>query len=338
MTSSTHVSARADRLQSPLLQVEDLHVLVNRETPLIEGLSLTVNRGETVAIVGESGCGKSLTALAIMGLLPDVLTASMRGSIRFAGQDLTRLPQREMNRLRGNRIAMIFQEPLTALNPIMTVSAQITEVLHAHRGINKADARTRAVELLRMVGLPDAEARLVDYPHRLSGGMRQRVTIAIAMACEPDLIIADEPTTALDVTVQARILDLLADLQKRTGMGLMLITHDLGVVRQVADRMIVMYAGAVVEAGPVETVLSSPRHPYTAGLVSARPHGSFQADGRRLSDIPGVVPAPEARPSGCLFEPRCSRAERDCRVARPALRDDAAGRTFRCLHPVEMEV
>lgn len=337
MTSSTHASVLAEGRQ-PLLQVEDLHISVNPETPLIEGLSFAVNSGETVAVVGESGCGKSLASLAIMALLPDSLTASMRGSIRFAGQELTRLRPREMNRLRGNRMAIIFQEPLTALNPVMTISAQITEVLHAHRGMNKVEARARAVELLRMVGLPDPEARLTDYPHRLSGGMQQRVTIAMAMACEPDLIIADEPTTALDVTVQAQILDLLADLQKRTGLGLMLISHDLGVVRQVADRMIIMYAGSVVEAGPVETVLSAPRHPYTAGLVSARPHGSFQVDGRRLSDIPGVVPAPDARPSGCLFEPRCSRAKPDCRLARPALIDEAGGRSFRCLHPIEAEV
>lgn len=336
MTSSIHVSVLAEEAP-PLLEVEDLHVRADSETPLIEGLSFTVNRGETVAVVGESGCGKSLTSLAIMALLPDSLKSSMRGSIRFAGQELTQLIPREMNQLRGNRMAIIFQEPLTALNPVMTISAQITEVLYAHRGMNKIDARARAVELLRMVGLPDPEAQLAEYPHRLSGGMRQRVTIAMAMACEPDLIIADEPTTALDVTVQAQILDLLGDLQERMGLGLMLITHDLGVVRQVADRMIIMYAGSMVEAGPVDAVLNAPRHPYTAGLVSARPHGSFQVDRQRLSDIPGVVPAPNARPSGCLFEPRCSRSRPECRQARPPLTEEGGGRSFRCLYPIEAE-
>src|SRR5690606_25266722 len=255
MTSSTHVCAPADAAHPPLLEVDDLHVFVDGSTPLVEGLSFTVSAGETVAVVGESGCGKSLTSLAIMSLLPPNLDRQRRGSIKLAGRELTTLRPREMDKVRGDRMAMIVQEPLTALNPVMTVGAQITEVLFEHRGMAKKEARARAVELLRLVGIPDPESRINDYPHRLSGGMRQRVTIAMAMACEPELIIADEPTTALDVTVQAQILDLLAELQEKSGLGLMLITHDLGVVRQVADRMIIMYAGSVVESGPVEDVL-----------------------------------------------------------------------------------
>jgi oligopeptide/dipeptide ABC transporter ATP-binding protein len=318
---------------SPLLSVENLRIDHGSGVSLVESLNFTVRRGETVGLVGESGCGKSLTALAIMGLLAGNLRTA-EGSIALEGTDLAALADDDLRRLRGNRMAMIFQEPLTALNPVMTVGAQVIEVLRSHRDMSKEEARKRAISLLEMVRIPDAAARFNDYPHRLSGGMRQRVVIAIAIACSPALLIADEPTTALDVTVQAQILQLLKRLQREANLGLLLITHDLGVVRQVADRIVVMYAGSVVEEGPVDAVLDRPRHPYTAGLLAARPHGSFTAGGHRLADISGSVPAPEARPSGCVFEPRCFNAQADCRVARPPLAPDGPGRSLRCYHPV----
>ncbi|WP_138472330.1 ABC transporter ATP-binding protein [Poseidonocella sp. HB161398] len=337
MTSSTRASASAEALPAPLLAVTSLALDADPSSPLIEDLSFTLDRGETLAIVGESGCGKSLTSLAVMQLLPTNLARSARGKIRLDGEDLTRMKPRQLQRLRGDRMAMIFQEPLTALNPVMSVGAQIAEVLRDHRGLSRAVALSRAETLLGMVGIPDPGARLGDHPHQLSGGMRQRVTIAMAMACEPDLIIADEPTTALDVTVQAQILRLLADLQARSGMAMIMITHDLGVVRQVADRMVVMYAGTMVEEGRVADVLTRPHHPYTAGLIAARPSGAFKQDGRKLNDIPGMVPAPSARPAGCLFQPRCAQARPDCAAARPEVAEDAGGtapRRWRCFHPL----
>ncbi len=330
MTFSTPASARAE----PLLAVEALSVGAGPGMPLIEDLSFSVNPGETLAIVGESGCGKSLTSLAVMGLLPPELRRHQKGAIRFRGRNLPDLPPRQLRALRGNEIAMIFQEPLTALNPVMTVGAQIMEVLTAHSRLDRDAARRRVVDLLDKVRLPDPEARVREYPHRLSGGMRQRVTIAMAIACEPALIIADEPTTALDVTVQAQILDLLSDLHARSGNSLILITHDLGVVDQIADRMVVMYAGSLVEAGPVAEVLRSPRHPYTAGLLAARPRGSFVHGGQPLQEIPGRVPAPDQRPPGCLFAPRCPRATRTCTATRPPVEDFADGRSLRCFHPL----
>lgn len=317
MTSSTRAFANADN--GPLLAVRDLTIRASKTTTLVENLSFTVNRGETVAIVGESGCGKSLTSLAVIQLLPANLAKGTTGEILFDGTDLAALPAGRKAALRGDRLSMIFQEPLTALNPVMTIGSQICEILRDHRGMGKAAARIRASELLSLVGIPDVANRIDDYPHQLSGGMRQRVVIAMAIACEPDLIIADEPTTALDVTVQAQILRLLAELQDRTGMAMIMITHDLGVVRQIADRMVVMYAGAMVEEGPVEAVLSAPRHPYTAGLIAARPSGSLRVTGKRLTDIPGMVPAADDRPKGCLFAPRCPKVAEACHGARPTV-------------------
>ncbi|MCR5856429.1 ABC transporter ATP-binding protein [Mesorhizobium sp. J428] len=316
----------------PLLAVQDLSIRYGADVPLVEQLNFTVERGETVGLVGESGCGKSLTALAVMGLLPQNLKSG--GGIRLGDTELTKLDARSLRKIRGSQMAMIFQEPLTALNPVMTIGAQVVEVLRAHNKMSSADAERRAIELLELVRIPDAAARFNDYPHRLSGGMRQRVVIAIAIACNPALLIADEPTTALDVTVQAQILRLLKRLQQDADLGLLLITHDLGVVRQVADRIVVMYAGSVVEEGPVDAVLDNPRHPYTAGLLAARPHGSHNAGAERLADIRGTVPAPEARPGGCQFEPRCAYAQADCRAARPPLSLLAGGRALRCYHPV----
>lgn len=316
----------------PLLAVNELSISYGAGIPLVQELNFTVRRGETVGLVGESGCGKSLTALAVMGLLPPNLKTG--GGIDVGGSDITKLDARSLRKMRGSQMAMIFQEPLTALNPVMTIGSQVVEVLLAHNKMTKAEAAKRTVELFELVRIPDAAARFSDYPHRLSGGMRQRVVIAIAIACNPSLLIADEPTTALDVTVQAQILRLLKRLQRDADLGMLLITHDLGVVRQVADRIVVMYAGCVVEEGPVDEVLDNPRHPYTAGLLAARPHGSRTAGAERLADIRGTVPAPHARPGGCLFEPRCPNAQADCRAVRPPLSPLSAERALRCYHPV----
>ena len=318
---------------APLLRVDDLWIRHGGGVPLVESLTLSVRRGETVGLVGESGCGKSLTALAIMGLLAANLNAT-QGSIALEETELRGIAPDALRRMRGERMAMIFQEPLTALNPVMTIGAQVVEIIRAHTDMSGSQARQRALQLLEMVRIPDAASRFHDYPHRLSGGMRQRVVIAIAIACNPSLLIADEPTTALDVTVQAQILQLLKRLQREGDLGMLLITHDLGVVRQVADRIVVMYAGAVVEEGPVDEVLDRPRHPYTAGLLAARPHGSFAATGHRLADIAGSVPAPEARPAGCVFEPRCASARAECRASRPPLGPDGGTRMLRCYYPV----
>ena len=317
---------------APLLKVRDLAIQYGKGVSLMKQVGFSVQRGETVGLVGESGCGKSLTALAVMGLMAQNLHIS-EGGIELDGVDLVQMPDIDLRKLRGERMAMIFQEPMTALNPVMTVGAQVVEVLRAHRRMTRAEAARRAVELLELVRLPDAAARFSDYPHRLSGGMRQRVVIAIAIACSPALLIADEPTTALDVTVQAQILKLLKRLQKDANLGLLFITHDLGVVRQIADRIVVMYAGSVVEEGPVDAVLDNPRHPYTTGLLAARPHGSFIEDGHRLADIKGTVPAPHARPAGCPFEPRCVNARSDCRQTPPPRTAFNGDRALRCYYP-----
>ena len=316
-----------------LLTLENLRIGQGDNAPIVDQLSLTVERGETVGLVGESGCGKSLTALSVMGLLAGNLSVR-DGRIVLDGQEIQSLPPSKLRKLRGETMGMIFQEPLTALNPVMSVGAQITEVLRGHRGLRKADALSRAVDLLRLVKMPDPEARLGEYPHQMSGGMRQRVMIAMALACNPSLLIADEPTTALDVTVQAQILRLLKQLQQSENLGMLLITHDLGVVRQVADRIVVMYAGSVVEEGPVDSVLDAPRHPYTAGLIAARPRGSFAAGAPRLADITGSVPAPADRPAGCVFRDRCAHAQPRCSQHRPTLDDTAGNHSVRCHFPL----
>ncbi len=319
--------------RAPLLGVEALTIALPDGARLVEDVSFAIAPGETVALVGESGCGKSITALAVIGLLPPDIARNTTGRILFDGVDLRTVPAESLRALRGDRLAMIFQDPMTALNPVMTIGAQIAEVLRAHRGMGWERARRRAIELLDIVRIPDARNRYHEFPHRLSGGMRQRVTIAMAIACDPVLLIADEATTALDVTVQAQILDLLKELQREAGLSLLLITHDLGIVRRVADRMLVMYCGAIVEQGPADRVLAAPRHPYTAGLLAARPSGNFAAGGHRLLDIRGAVPPPHDRPLGCVFAPRCPRAAEDCRAARPLLTGEA--RAWRCHHPLE---
>jgi oligopeptide/dipeptide ABC transporter ATP-binding protein len=303
-----------------LLEIEDLAVSFRTdrgEVEALSGVSLGLDEGEVIGVVGESGCGKSLTALSVMGLVPNPPGRITAGRIMFRGRDLLTLGEAAMTRLRGSEIGMIFQEPMSALNPVFTVGEQVAEVLRVHEGLGRAAARERAAGLLARVGIPDPGRRLAQYPHELSGGLRQRVMIAAALACRPRLLIADEPTTALDVTIQAQILALLADLQREFGMATMLITHDLGVVAQVVKRVVVMYAGKVVEQGPVEEVFANPSHPYTAALMRSIP---ALAEGQaRLPAIPGTVPAPGSWPAGCRFAPRCEHAMPECAAGVPPL-------------------
>ncbi len=298
----------------------------------VEDVSFDVDEGETLAIVGESGSGKSVASLSIMRLLPAGVARSA-GAIRFRGTDLLGLSEKAMRAIRGNEIGMIFQEPMTSLNPVLTVGYQIGESLRLHQGLSRTAARERAIEMLRLVDIPAPERRVDEYPHQLSGGMRQRAMIAIALACSPRLLIADEPTTALDVTIQAQVLDLMGDLQRRTGTAIILITHDLGVVAETADRVIVMYAGRTVEEAPTRTLFSDPRHPYTRGLLNTLPRlGSSLADDapERLTEIPGQVPSPREAIVGCAFAGRCPLAEDRCRSERPALAAIAAGHAVSC--------
>ena len=298
----------------------------------VEGLSFTVEAGETVAIVGESGCGKSVTSLSILRLIPQP-PGRMAGAIRFDGRDLLTLPEREMRRLRGDDIGMIFQEPMTALNPVLTVGRQIGESLRLHRGLSSRQAEGRAVEMLELVGIPAPGRRVREYPHQMSGGMRQRVVIAMALACDPKLLIADEPTTALDVTVQAQILDLMRDLKRRLGSAIVLITHDLGVVAEMAERVIVMYAGRKVEEAPVRDLFARPLHPYTRGLLGAVPRlGSSLEEGGpgRLAEIPGQVPSPRRAIVGCPFASRCPLTTDLCRAVAPACVEKRAGHAAAC--------
>ncbi|GAA5235185.1 ABC transporter ATP-binding protein [Verticiella sediminum] len=319
---------------TPLLEVGRLRIGFptrdGGQTTVVEDLSFTVGAGETLAIVGESGCGKSITALALTRLLPR--TARMQGSVRFEGQELVELPERRMRALRGNRLAIVFQDPMAALNPVMTVGEQITEAIRAHERIDARTARARAEELLERVRIPQAGQRLDDYPHRLSGGMRQRVAIAIALACRPSLLIADEPTTALDVTIQAQILTLLRQLQQELGMALILITHDLGVVAESADRVLVMYAGRQIEQQPVQGLFDRPLHPYTRRLMRARPQFAPGGTQRppRLQEIPGIVPTPGTPLPGCAFVARCDIAAAHCRTVPPPLRDFPAQARAAC--------
>jgi peptide/nickel transport system ATP-binding protein len=301
-----------------LLEVTDLHVTLHTSrgpADALRGVSFAMQRGDTVGLIGESGCGKSITALALMGLLPD--GATLGGSIRFGGQELSTLDEDSMCRLRGGSIGMIFQEPMTALNPLHTIGRQIAEPLRLHKGLDATAARAEALRLLERVQLPDAKKRLDAYPHQMSGGQRQRVVIAIALACGPDLLIADEPTTALDVTIQREVLDLIAELVAEDGMGLLLISHDLGVMAETVQRMLVMYGGTVVESGPTEEVFRTLAHPYTRGLFAARPRLGL-ARGTRLATIPGRVPELADLPAGCPFAERCTLVIDDCRRALPA--------------------
>jgi peptide/nickel transport system ATP-binding protein len=316
---------------SALLEVNDLRVTLQTSRGRAHALrevSFAMERGDTVGLIGESGCGKSITALALMGLLPD--GAGVGGSIRFDGQELTTLGEAEMCRLRGARIGMVFQEPMTALNPLHTIGRQIAEPLRLHRGLSAAAARAEALRLLQRVQLPQAEKRLDAYPHQMSGGQRQRVVIAIALACGPDLLIADEPTTALDVTIQREVLDLIAELVAEDGMGLLLISHDLGVMAETVQQLMVMYGGTVVESGPTADVFARLAHPYTRGLFAARPRLGL-ARGTRLDTIPGRVPELADLPAGCPFAARCSLAVEACRAALPPLLPVSPVHAARCI-------
>ena len=306
----------------PILEVRDLHTqfsTLDGVVRAVDGVSFDVARGETLGIVGESGCGKSVTAMSILRLIPPETGRIASGSIKFEGEELTTLSEEEMKRLRGHRISMIFQEPMTSLNPVLTVGTQIAENVVRHLGVSWKQGRERAFEMLDLVRIADARRRLDEYPHQLSGGMRQRVMIAMALSCEPTLLIADEPTTALDVTIQAQILDLLQDLQQRLGMAILIITHDLGVIAEVADDVLVMYAGKIVEQAPVGALFADPQHPYTIGLLGSIPR--LDVDRERLSTIEGTVPGADRQPKGCRFAPRCPFADRRCHEQPPPLRE-----------------
>ena len=316
---------------TPLLDVRDLRVtLATPRGPAdaLRGISFTLRRGETLGLIGESGCGKSMTALALMGLLPE--GAQVAGSMRFEGRELAKLAEEDWCRLRGDRIGMIFQEPMTALNPLHRIGAQIGETLRLHRALDAAAARAEALRLLERVQLPQAAQRLDAYPHQLSGGQRQRVMIAIALACGPSLLIADEPTTALDVTIQREVLDLIAQLVREDGMALLLISHDLGVIAERVQRMLVMYGGTVVEAGPTATVFGRLAHPYTRGLFAARPRLGLPR-GTRLATIAGRVPELIDLPAGCPFAERCTLAIEACRAAPPPPAQVEPGHEVRCI-------
>ncbi|MGB1718990.1 MAG: ABC transporter ATP-binding protein [Candidatus Latescibacterota bacterium] len=315
-----------------LLEVRNLCTYFHTEEGLgkaVDGVSFELRRGETLGLVGESGCGKSVSALSVMRLIPQPPGQIESGEILFGGRDLLRLSEEEMCRVRGDEIAMIFQEPMTSLNPVLTCGFQIAESVILHQGVSKQEARNRAIEMLRLVGIPAPEQRVDEYPHQLSGGMRQRVMIAMALSCNPQLLIADEPTTALDVTIQAQILELLQRLQEELKMAVLMITHDLGVIAEVADRVAVMYAGQVVEYASTRDLFNSPQHPYTRGLMQSVPR--LDEARERLDIISGIVPDAREFPEGCRFAPRCSLAEDRCRSASVELRALSEGHLGRCL-------
>jgi peptide/nickel transport system ATP-binding protein len=317
-----------------LLEVENLQTHFRTPdgvTRAVDGVSFTVERGETMAIVGESGCGKSVTANAILRLVPQP-PGKVAGTIRFEGTDLLQLSERAMRDIRGNHISMVFQEPMTSLNPVLTVGRQIAETLRLHQHLSRKAVAARAVDMLSLVGIAEPRRRAGEYPHQLSGGMRQRVMIAIALACNPKLLIADEPTTALDVTIQAQILDLMADLKTRVGAAIILITHDLGVVAEIAARVMVMYAGRKVEEAKVADLFRSPRHPYTQGLLAAVPKlgSSLTGHDTKLAEIPGVVPSLKQRIAGCVFASRCAFARDICRHVAPPLEEKSLGHFAAC--------
>ncbi|MGH8683380.1 MAG: ABC transporter ATP-binding protein [Burkholderiales bacterium] len=318
----------------PLLEVDGLKTYFFTRDGVVravDGVSFAVYPGETLAVVGESGCGKSVTSLSVLRLIASPPGRVVAGRVRFQGRDLLALPEREMRKLRGNEISMIFQEPMTSLNPVLTIGRQIAEALTLHRGLSRTAALERAIEMLRLVDIPEPGRRAGEYPHQLSGGMRQRVMIAMALACNPRLLIADEPTTALDVTIQAQILDLMRALKEKSGAAIVLITHDLGVVAEMAQRVVVMYAGRKVEEAPVELLFARPRHPYTRGLLSSIPRlGEAAAGRRRLAEIPGLVPSLREEISGCIFAARCRHATERCRQEYPPLEAKGAGHSVAC--------
>jgi peptide/nickel transport system ATP-binding protein len=317
----------------PLLEIEDLSVRFDTDdgtVHAVDRMSLTLEPGQVLGVVGESGCGKSVTALSILGLLP--ATATVTGSVRFEGVDLLQAPRSQLRGIRGRKISFVFQEPMTSLNPVFRVGRQVEEVLREHLDLSRRAARDRAVELLDLVRIPDPRRRVDEYPHQLSGGMRQRVMIAMALACDPKILIADEPTTALDVTIQAGILDLLRELRARLGTAIVLITHNLGVVADLADRVVVMYAGRKAEEAPVEELFAHPQHPYTIGLLGAIPRAGAAHNGR-LQEIPGRVPALAELPPHCAFAERCSRADELSWSEVPRLQEVRPDHAVACFHP-----
>ncbi|WP_026415078.1 ABC transporter ATP-binding protein [Actinomadura oligospora] len=338
MTAATkNPTGPGDGDATPLLEVSDLRVAFSvrgREVRAVNGLSYTLAAGETLAILGESGSGKSVAAQAVMGILDTPPARITGGSVKLDGTELLGLPDKERRRFRGDRIAMVFQDALTALNPVIPVGAQLAEMYRAHRGTGRKEARAKAVELMERVAIPSAATRLGDYPHQFSGGQRQRIMIAMALALEPDVLIADEPTTALDVTVQAQIMRLLARLRDELGMGLVLITHDLGVVAGIADRTVVMYAGTVAERASARELYARPAHPYTLGLLASVPR--LDQDAGRLEPVRGAPPDPAALPSGCPFRPRCPRAEAVCAEQEPPLVAVAPGHEAACHFAAEV--
>ncbi len=326
-------------MTSPLMRLRDLRVEFDTRhgrVAALSGVSLDIMPGETLGIVGESGCGKSITALTMMGLLPNPPGHITGGQILFDDEDLICASGRRMRQLRGRDIAMIFQEPMTSLNPVFRVGQQIAESIRLHQSVTRAEAERQVIDLLATVGIPEPEARAKSYPHQLSGGMRQRVMIAMAISCRPRLLIADEPTTALDVTVQAQVFDLMRDIQEQFGVAVVLITHDMGAIAEMADRVAVMYAGRVIEQGTADEILDNPLHPYTRGLIDCVPilgrDAGSMASGRPLAEIPGVVPPLHLLGAGCAFAGRCARADALCRAEAPALL--GAGHAVACHHPV----
>lgn len=323
---------------SHLLEVKNLRIeLTTRDgvAPVIDDLSFTLNPGETLSFVGESGCGKSMTALALMGLLPEKVGRVAAGNIIFNGEDLSQASDQRLRAIRGNDISMIFQEPMTSLNPVFTIGEQIAEVLRAHQGLSRRTAWAQAIELLDAVRIPNAKDRVSDYPFQMSGGQRQRAMIAMALACQPKILIADEPTTALDVTVQAQIFDLLTDLRNQTGAAIILITHDMGAVAEMAERMIVMYAGRKAELGPVDQIIEHPRHPYTKGLIECVPHIQSNPSIERhdLVEVPGIVPSlREFGKDQCLFASRCAYLTEACLTSRPDEKHFANSQSADCWH------
>jgi len=322
-----------------LIDVNDLKTYFYTEDGVVravDGVDFEIYPGETLGIVGESGCGKSVTSLSIMRLIESPPGKIAGGSIMFDGKDLTKLSQNEMRKIRGNDISMIFQEPMTSLNPVYTVGDQIMEAILLHKDVNKKEAREQSIDMLRKVGISLPEQRVDEYPHQLSGGMRQRVMIAMALSCDPQLLIADEPTTALDVTIQAQILDLMNGLKDKFNMAIMMITHDLGVIAEISDRVAVMYAGKIVEYTDVKTLFANPKHPYTWGLMHSIPRLDKEVE--KLSAIPGIVPSPLNFPPGCKYNTRCPLADEKCRTEEAPLVEVEPGHKVRCWHQEELEV
>ena len=339
-TETEGAVAQAAATSENALEVSNLQTYFYTRRGLVKAVddvSFNLGRSETLGIVGESGCGKSITALSIMRLVPDPPGRTVGGTIKMDGRDLLGFSEEEMRDIRGNEISMIFQEPMTSLNPVITIGHQISETLILHQGMNKAEAMEKSVEMLNLVRIPEPQQRVKEYPHQLSGGMRQRVMIAMALSCNPKILIADEPTTALDVTIQAQILDLIVELQEKLGTAVILITHDLGVVAETTQRVVVMYAGKKVEEAPVVNLFEEPLHPYTKGLLTSIPSlgimtGDEASDGERLTEIPGMVPALNELPVGCAFAPRCPYADDQCTAAYPPYEEKRSGHWAACWH------